>query len=160
MRRRGKSLDFDDEEIDALTEMRSGDKRTFALLSLIFPHLDLRQHFHIDHVFPKSGFTPAKLAALGFGQAEVDMLRDSGDRLPNLQLLEGHDNVQKQATLPAKWLRSAFPSKKARAGYAATHLLGDVPKGLDGFADFYEARRLRLKDEIADWLVPDRSKSA
>lgn len=53
MRRRGKSLTFDDDEIDELTEMRSGDKRTFALLSLIFTHLDLRQNFHIDHIYPK-----------------------------------------------------------------------------------------------------------
>ena len=42
MRSRGKSLAFNTDEIDDLTEMRFGDKRTFSLLSLVFPHLDLR----------------------------------------------------------------------------------------------------------------------
>ena len=122
MRVRGKSLVFNSDEIDDLTEMRFGDRRTFSLLSLVFRHLDLRQHFHIDHVFPKSHFTPARLRACGIAEDELDDLRDSGDRLPNLQLLDGHENLQKRAALPAAWLRT-FATDEARQSYKTIHLL-------------------------------------
>ena len=151
MRLRGKSLAFDGDEIDDLTEMRFGDKRTFSLLSLVFPHLDLRQHFHIDHVFPKSHFTLAKLSGARFSVGQINRLQDFADRLPNLQLLEGHENLQKRATLPAKWLQT-FSTNGARRNYATTHLLGDVPGGIDGFEAFYEERRQQLKDKIAGLL--------
>ena len=151
MRSRGKSLAFDGDEIDDLTEMRFGDKRTFSLLSLVFPHLDLRQHFHIDHVFPKSRFTRAKLSALGLCEDKIAHLPDSSDRLPNLQLLEGHENLQKRAMLPAEWLQT-FRTDEARWNYATTHLLGDVPEGIVDFETFYEARRLQLRDKIAELL--------
>lgn len=155
MRARGKSLVFDDDEIDDLTEMRFGDKRTFSLLSLMFQHLDLRQHFHVDHVFPKSRFTPAKLRDAGFGEDDAHILRDLGDRLPNLQLLEGHENLQKRAMLPAKWLMT-FNSDEAGSHYVTTHLLGEVPESLHGFIGFYEARREQLKDRITALLKGDR----
>ena len=151
MRSRGKSLAFDDDEIDDLTEMRFGDKRTFSLLSLVFRHLDLRQHFHIDHIFPKSRFTPAKLRDAGFSDADADQLRDFADRLPNLQLLEGHENVQKRATLPAEWLET-FDDEERRRAYQTTHLLNDLPTRIDDFGTFCEARRERLKERIIGLL--------
>ena len=158
MRSRGKSLAFDDDEIDDLTEMRFGDKRTFSLLSLLFQHLDLRQHFHVDHVFPKSRFTPAKLRDAEFSDVDAHQLRDYSDRLPNLQLLQGHENLHKRATLPAEWLRT-FTTEEAR-NYAATHLLGEVPEVLDGFTGFYEARRERLKDRITALLKGEISSTS
>ena len=151
MRSRGKSLAFDDDEIDDLTEMRFGDKRTFSLLSLVFRHLDLRQHFHVDHVFPRSRFSPAKLRNAGFTNDDAAYLRDVADRLPNLQLLEGHENVQKRATLPAKWLKT-LGKKETRHAYQTTHLLDDLPARIDDFETFYEARRQRLKDRITRLL--------
>ena len=157
MRSRGKSLVFDDDEIDDLTEMRYGDKRTFSLLSLVFRHLDLRQHFHVDHIFPRSRFTPAKLRDGGFTGADADQLKDLADRLPNLQLLEGHENLQKRAAMPAAWLQT-FATPEARRNYTETHLLGDIPGTLDAFVPFFEARRQRLKGKIAALLQgPDRS---
>ena len=44
-----------------LRDVEYGDKRMFALLSLLFPFVDLRNQFHVDHVFPISGFTSARL---------------------------------------------------------------------------------------------------
>ena len=151
MRSRGKSLLFNGDEIDDLTEIRFGDKRTFSLLSIIFPHLDLRQHFHIDHVFPKSRFAKAKLNALHISQEKVEHLQNFSDRLPNLQLLEGHENLKKRSMLPAEWLQS-FGTNDTRNSYVTIHLLGDIPEGIHGFESFYEARRQRLRDKIVDLL--------
>ena len=151
MRSRGKSLAFDGDEIDDLTEMRFGDRRTFSLLSLVFRHLDLRQHFHIDHVFPKSRFTRAKLSGLGIPDDKIDQLQDFSDRLPNLQLLEGHENLQKRALLPFQWLQ-AFDTDDARQNYSTTHLLDHMPEQVDGFESFYEARRKSLRNKIIELL--------
>ena len=151
MRTRGKSLAFTDDEVDDLTEMRFGDKRAFSLLSLVFSHLDLRQHFHVDHIFPKSRFALRKLRKLGFSEDECDLLRDYADRLPNLQLLEGHENLHKKAKMPNDWLQD-FSTDRERRNYKQTHLLGKVPEGLDGFESFYDKRRLKLKKEILELL--------
>ena len=159
MRSRGKSLAFNADEVDDLTELRCGDKRTFALLSLAFPHLDLRQHFHIDHVCPKSRFTPAKLGASGFDTAQAERLRDSADRLPNLQLLEGHENLHKRATWPTEWLQT-FDSDDVRTNYVTTHLLDEVADGIEGFETFYEARRQRLKSRITGLLGVPQDEAA
>ena len=52
MRARGKSLTFEEEEFEDLVESKD---RTFTLLSLLYPFVDLQnKKFHIDHVFPKS----------------------------------------------------------------------------------------------------------
>ena len=141
MKKRAKSLVFNNEEIEELTEMRYGDKRTFSLLSLIFPHLDLRHHFHVDHFFPKSRFTPARLKSEGFSDEQVDTLREQVDSLPNLQLLRGVENQEKRSMLPAQWL-ATFESDEKRIEYVNLHLLGDVPKELSSFESFYSARRV------------------
>ena len=151
MSARSKPLAFTDEEIDELTEMRYGDKRTFSLLSLVFTHLDLRHHFHIDHLFPKSRFTPARLRSEGVLEEEVSALGEMADCLPNLQLLGGVENQEKRSMLPAEWL-SAFESDEKRDEYAVMHLLGDVPTDLSGFSSFYSARKDRLKSKIRDLL--------
>ena len=69
--RRGKSLTFEPEEIEELVSMQYGDKRLFALLSLLFPFVDLHNQFHIDHVFPISRFTTQRLLKSGVPEAKI-----------------------------------------------------------------------------------------
>lgn len=149
---RGKSLAFTDEEIDDLAEMRYEDRRVFSLLSLIFNHLDLRHDFHIDHFFPRSYFTPARLRSEGFSEEEVPDLREKMNCLPNLQLLDGVENQEKRSKLPAAWL-STFESDEKRVEHVNKHMLGDVPSDLSGFNAFYSARRKKLKSEIRNLLA-------
>ena len=61
MARRGRQLFFDDEEVEDLADMRYGDRLTFALLSLLVPFVDLRNQFHVDHIFPTSKFSDRRL---------------------------------------------------------------------------------------------------
>ncbi|WP_199320775.1 hypothetical protein [Leptolyngbya sp. FACHB-261] len=114
MRQRGKSLTFEPEEIEELVSMNYGDKRVFLLLSLLYPFVDLRNQFHIDHVFPRSQFKPAQLKKDGFDDNGVELLRELRGKLPNLQLLEGKENIQKQATLPVQWLRDRYPGSNGK----------------------------------------------
>ena len=158
MRQRGKSLTFEKEEIEELVSMKYGDKRVFLILSLLYTFVDLRNQFHIDHVFPRSQFKPVQLKKDGLDDAQIELLRDIRDRLPNLQLLAGADNIQKQATLPMAWLRSKYPGqdgegdKMSMKDYCDLHNLGDPPAEVKDFQQFYDIRHDMLKTRIADLI--------
>jgi len=138
--------------------MKYGDKRVFLLLSLLYPFVDLRNQFHIDHIFPRSQFKPVQLKKDGFDDTQVELLRDLRDRLPNLQLLEGTENIQKQATLPIEWLKSKHSgsdredSKKSIQDYCDRHDLGKLPEELKDFQKFYDTRQDKLKTRITNLI--------
>ena len=145
---RGKSLFFEDEEVEELADMRYGDRLTFALLSLLFPFVDLRNQFHVDHVFPKSRFTEKRLRNAHVPDERIGNFVQCRDRLANLQLLEGPRNTEKSAKMPDEWLAQTFSDPSSRLNYKNLHLLGDVPDSITQFDVFYEARRERLKERI------------
>ena len=149
MAQRGKTLDFVEEEIEDLADMRLGDRRIFPLLTMLFPHLESRDGSDIDHVFPKSRFTPTRLKAACIPDEQIEAFRDRCDRLANLQLLDRSVNNEKRATLPADWLDAHCPDSQGRQNYCDRHLLGDVPREIKDFTGYYDARRDRLRNRIA-----------
>jgi hypothetical protein len=144
----GKSLAFEPEEIEELVAMQYGDKRLFALLSLLFPFVDLHNQFHIDHVYPISRFTALRLANAGVPEAKIEQYAELANSLGNLQLLEGALNVEKRAVLPAEWLTNRYPIESDRTHYAKIHELGEVPADIASFDQFVQARRERLRTRI------------
>lgn len=98
MAQRGKTLDFVDEEIEDLADMKLGDRRIFPLLTMLFPYFESWDGSDIDHVFPKSRFTPSRLTATGVDIEQGETYRDLCDRLANLQLLDRSINNEKRAT--------------------------------------------------------------
>ncbi|WP_281995649.1 DUF262 domain-containing protein [Ruegeria faecimaris] len=157
MAQRGKSLSFGDDEIEELLHVRYGDKRTFALLSLLFPFVDLRNQFHVDHVFPISRFTPTKLKKMGFDEELSKTLAQLANELPNLQLLEGAMNNEKRAKLPADWLQLAFNGNiQNKENYQEKHALEDIPENLEGFQEFIVYRREKLRDLIQQTLNAEK----
>ena len=150
MAQRGKSLEFSAEEIKDLADMGIGDRRTFGLLALLSPFIDLQRHqFHIDHIFPRSRFTRKRLHDAGIAADEVEMFMDYADRIANLQLLDGTSNIEKRATLPAEWIEAKYPDRDARRHYCDKYLLGRVPGDMADFPEFYLARRAQLRDRIS-----------
>ncbi len=150
MAQRGKSLEFSSEEVEDLADMGYGDRRLFALLALCFPFVDLRNRFHIDHVFPTSRFTDARLRRAGVSDEQFGTSRDYANRLGNLQLLDGDINSEKRAKLPAQWLDEHFRDDQTRQHYCDQHYLVNVPREITDFEEFYEARRERLQERIAE----------
>jgi hypothetical protein len=144
----GKSLTFEPEEIEELVSMQYGDKRLFALLSLLFPFVDLHNQFHIDHVFPISRFTAVRLSKAGVPEAKLESFAELANTLGNLQLLEGALNLEKRAALPADWFAKRYPIERDRMHYAKIHELGEVPVDITSFDQFVEARRERLRGRI------------
>ena len=152
MARRGRSLVFEDEELEELVDMQYSNRLTFALLSLIFPFIDLRNQFHVDHVFPKARFTEQSLKTAGVLDNKINDFIQCKDRLANLQLLQGAENLQKHDKMPAEWLSQTKPDYASRQEYKDHHLLGDIPKNITEFDNFYGARRARLKERIEQLL--------
>ena len=147
-----KELYFNEEEVEELADMRYGDRLTFALLSLLFPFLDLRNQFHVDHIFPSARFTDRRLKDAGVEEDEIACFRERKDGLANLQLLPGEVNTEKNAAMPAEWLSRTYIDETSRRAYEELHLLGDVPESTTDFVTFYDARRERLKERIRELL--------
>ena len=154
---RDKSLEFTDEQIEDLADIRFADRRVFLLLSLLFPFLNLEHHFHVDHIFPRARFSEDDLKAAGIPEEDYQAFREMMDGLPNLQLLEGSKNTEKQAMLPSDWFDKHMGDEaEVRQAYIDRHVLGEVPAELQGFKSFYEARLERLEGRIRDVLGVDR----
>ena len=151
MAKRGKGLVFTLEEVEDLADMRISDRRVFALLALLSPFINFQHHqFHIDHVFPKSRFTPTRLRHAGVGDEQFDDFVDCVNRIANLQLLDGAINLEKQAKLPTEWIERQFPNEESRQHYHNLYFLGDVPRKITMFKEFYVKRRERLQNRIAE----------
>jgi Protein of unknown function DUF262 len=144
----GKSLALDPTEIDELLQMRYSGQRTFSVLALLYPGLDLTKEFHEDHIFPRSRFTAKRLAEAGIPEHQIDKYRAAVDCLPNLQLLGGGPNVEKQAKLPSDWLTAAFPSADQHSAYLHDNDLDGLPLDLAAFLDFYSRRQERMRKRL------------
>ncbi len=152
MAQRGKSLTFEEAEIEDLLHLEYGDRRVFALLSLLFPFVDLRNQFHVDHIFPISRFKKNTLRKIGFDQDQIEILKRRVNEIPNLQLLEGAINIEKRATMPNEWLVSHKSSLDGQKHYREQHALGEIPDDLSGFELFFAARRERLRTALGKLL--------
>lgn len=154
MVRLGKGLRFDIEEIEDLVETSYGNRRAFPLLALLYPGIDVRNQFHVDHLFPRSGFMPKQLAALNLLDGSpvtsewIEMVIDQSNRLANLQLLEGPINESKQATPPLEWATAQYPDKDALGLYLAGHDLHGLNDSLLAFPAFYEKRKLNMLHKL------------
>lgn len=155
MARRGKSLAFESALLDDLVDTPFKHKRTFSLLSLLYDWVDTRNEFHVDHVFPRSLATRTRLLAQGVAETDLEEVADKLERLANLQLLAGPENIQKRAELPAVWVRAKFPEQDSREAWLAGHDLYGLPEGLADFLPFYEARRSILHARLATLLGAD-----
>ena len=142
----GRPLRFVEEELDDLLDGTGGT--AFSVLALLFPDFDLTNKFHVDHVFPQARFTVPQFRKAKVAEEHWQDYKDRRDRVANLQFLTESENLEKGAKLPALWLL------KHRRG----HELGkggdlhDLPDGMVGFLEWYEARRERMKTRLAELL--------
>ena len=148
----GKSLRFDEEEISDLAETQYSDRNVFPILSLLYPGVNVNGDYHVDHVFPRSRFSETKLRDVGVPSDLIDEVRQKMNGLPNLQLLEGSQNLHKSTMLPKKWAIEQFPDENACGMYLAGHDMHDLPSDMTEFLSFYEARRERIAMRLRNLL--------
>lgn len=159
MAKRGKSLTFSNEEVDDLLDSAYGHNTTFSLLSLMYPFVDVRNHFHIDHIFPRNSLRSSRLSEAGIPFEDWEELKGKVNLLPNLQLLEGPINSSKSDKHPAEWLETAFPDADRRQSHCDLHDIDRPPRGLNAIASYWQQRRLRMEFRLRDVLGLNAPKS-
>ncbi len=147
-----KDLQFTKDNIENLLQLKYGEGYTFSTLALLYPTLDFRNKFHIDHIHARSFFTRVKLKKEGVAEDDLDFFMDAADRLPNLQLLEGVANQEKLALRFEEWLQRTCRSKQARADFYTKHYIPDVDLSLINFRGVFKERRAALKARLVDIL--------
>ena len=153
MAQRGKSLRFEEDEIDDLADSLYGSRNVFPLLGLLNPGVDLRHEFHVDHIFPRKQLSTAALKRRGLTTEQIAEVQDRMNGLANLQLLEGTQNIQKLDALPMTWVREQFPDENGRLHWLVGHDMHDVPEDIQDFPAFYDARRTRMREKIRRVLI-------
>ena len=147
-----KSLLFSDEDIENLTWYKYGQGFTFSVLSLLYPHLDYNNQFHIDHIFPKSMFTRSKLRKKGIDEDKIDTYIDYVNFSGNLQLLEAIPNIEKRDMEFDKWLKKIYSKAEAQKDYKLKHYIPEVDLSFDNFIEFFEKREKYLIEKFSKIL--------
>ncbi len=145
-----KSITVNDSLIEELVELPYSDRRTLALLRMLFPSLPTKQRLDKDHVFPSPKFKSNQLSTAGLPASDLDRLCRIADALPNLQLLGETDNIHKKHRLPAEWLRSLKASDRTPYTRQGVKYL---PEDLSGFEKFWNTRRAFLERRIRALLT-------
>ncbi|TYS64350.1 DUF262 domain-containing protein [Bacillus infantis] len=135
-----KSFSFNDDEISNLLTYQYGQKHTFSVLALLYPTLDFRNKFHLDHIFAKSLFTKKKLSNNGVPDDKQDIFISECNSIVNLQLLEGIPNQQKSNLMFDEWIVKTYPDQNKRTDYMDKHYIPNTSLKLLDFDTFIEKR--------------------
>ncbi len=147
-----KTLIFSDEDIDNLLYYKYGQGFSFSVLSLLYPSLDFRNIFHVDHMFPKSQFSKSKLRARGISEEDIETFQDYYNYLGNLQLLEATPNIEKLDKDFKLWLYETYPNANDRQAYQERHFIPDVDLDFENFIEFFEEREKLMVEKFKEIL--------
>lgn len=145
-----KSLAFDDDDYEKLLDLKYGKPYTFSTLALLFPAVDFRNKFHVDHIFPRSKLKPGNLQKEGFTVEDAQEFHEMVDMLPNLQLLEGSENIEKSDKYPEEWEQQRYSSEEGRRLYRQGNCIPDMELNIDNFELFMRQRRALLKSVLIE----------
>lgn len=146
LKRTNKSLTVTEELLQSLLTQKYGDAYIFSSLSILYPTLDYRNKFHIDHIFPKVMFEKKNLTKEHIDESKWNGYLAYRDSIANLQLLEGVPNEEKSATEPKKWLETNFTAEE-RSDFLRRNL---IPDELDfsNFLEFIHRRQEKIIDAL------------
>jgi uncharacterized protein with ParB-like and HNH nuclease domain len=148
-----KTFTFDQDELNNLLTYNYGQSHTFAVLSMLYPTLDFRNKFHLDHIFAKSLFKKKELIKLGIQESQINLYSENVNCIANLQLLEGIPNIQKSNTGFEDWLNKTYLSPAEKAEYSKKHYIPNVSFKINDFPMFIEKREQILIKEFEKLLV-------
>ena len=147
-----RTLMFSKEDIDNLFLYEYSKGYTFSTLALLYPTLDFRNKFHMDHVFPKHSFTLSRLRRAQLSEADAGFGMENYNRLANLQLLEGIPNQEKSGKDFGTWLKETYPGEIARHDFMHKHYIPDIEFSLSNFQSFIREREILLRRAFVELL--------
>lgn len=145
----GVSLKFSDEELNTLLDVEYGTRNAFSVLAAAYPALNTQFKFHLDHIYPKSGFDRRKLKKAGFSDDDIEFYVSSFNQLPNLQMLEGVANQSKLDTPFEDWIKPLQADAVSWTNYRGQHMIPALTSfGLNNFKEFHSTRRRLLFEKL------------
>lgn len=148
----GNFKQFTSNDVNDLLLFKYGQKQTFAILSLLYPGLDVRYAFHQDHVHPKASFTKRKLMEMGVPGDQINFFLEHVDCVPNLQLLESVPNQEKSDMDFLAWLNETHPTQEAQSDYRRRHMIPELDLGLTNFIEFFKGRSALMAAKLTRFL--------
>ena len=105
MAKGGRLSQVDERTIEELIEMQYGKPRTFVALSLLYKGIDWNgSAWHVDHIIPQADAQKNVLRGRNIPEHRVQEILGSVNRLGNLQLLRGDENIEKGALPFRSWI--------------------------------------------------------
>lgn len=149
-----KSISFTEEDIENLLFYKYRKRHTFSVLALLYPTLDFRNRFHLDHIFPRSFFIRKELRKRRIPKNKHDFYLENCDYIGNLQLLEGTPNEEKSNSEFSKWLDKMYPRKSERKEYMNKHFIPqNVDLSFDNFESFLGEREGLMREKFKECLL-------
>lgn len=139
-----RDITFSDENIENLLFTKYGSGDALIVLSILYPWANLRNSFHIDHIYPKSRFTTKKLEKRGYNHDMINYYMENFNYLGNLQLLEEIPNKEKNDREFEEWINANYSNQATHKDYMEKHYIPDVSFAFDNFEDFFTEREQLL----------------
>ena len=108
------------EALASVMEFHYGNRQIFLLLSLLYENKGWGSvNYHVDHIFPQSRLDRKYLMKNNVPMSKIEELLACTNRIGNLQLLVGSENLEKSNSSFEDWIRRRDSSFQQR------HLLPD-----------------------------------
>lgn len=148
-----RDISFSDDSINNLLYTKCGSGDILLVMSILYPWADLKNHFHIDHMFPKSLFTRKRIQKLGVPDNQADFYIDNVNYIGNLQLLEELPNKEKSNTEFKTWLEQNYADADKLKAYREKHYIPDVGVEFTNFEEFFLEREKLLVKALKAALI-------
>lgn len=144
---------FTEDSVSNLLNSKFSNGDTLIILSLLYPWADLRNSFHVDHIHPKSRFTPRQYEKLGLTQEQKEFYSDHLNTLANLQLLDSLPNIEKSNMPFKQWMDENYADPEKRKVYMERHFIPDVDFDLGNFEEFFTKREEMIFNRLKEILL-------
>ncbi len=142
---RGRVTDFDENNIEGVLETTYGKRTCFLAASLLYDahNWGSTQH-HIDHIIPRSLADRKVLMGRNISETRIQQILESANKLGNLQLLLGRENLEKNNTPFSHWIQTRDRS------FLEHHLIPDDSSLWDVtvLPEFVEAREELIRQRL------------
>lgn len=148
-----KSISFSEDDIESILDLQYGKSKTYCALTLLYPGLNYNYKYHQDHIHPQSFFNKKYLRSIGLSEEKCEAYMELYNTLPNLQLLQATQNIEKSDKPFSEWLTMSYPSSADRNSFLMqNHINSDESLAFEDFLSFVAARRETLKNQFMSML--------
>ena len=150
LRRAGRKVTLNDENINDVLNLEYGKPLTFLALSLLYDITNWRTTtYNQENIFPKSLFHPRQMSKAGIGPEQQERFAELANTLANLLLLTPEEHTEQLTSQSLEgWLQSRDAHFRARHFIPMDNAL----LHFENFEQFIEARqnliRLRIQQQL------------